>query len=80
MTLNRKIAAVTVALLLLCGSTWAQETIKVGVVGPRTGPAAATGAAFDEGIKLAVEYVNSKGGVMRATPLPRWRRSKWPTG
>jgi branched-chain amino acid transport system substrate-binding protein len=61
---NRKIAALTAALLLLCSSAWAQETIKVGVVGPRTGPAAATGAAFDEGIKLAVEYVNSKGGVM----------------
>lgn len=61
---NRSIAVVTVALLLICGSAWAQETIKVGVVGPRTGPAAATGAAFDEGIKLATDYVNSKGGVM----------------
>jgi branched-chain amino acid transport system substrate-binding protein len=64
MNRNRTITAVTLALLLLCGSAWAQETIKIGVVGPRTGPAAATGAAFDEGIKLAVEYVNSKGGVM----------------
>jgi branched-chain amino acid transport system substrate-binding protein len=61
---NRRIAVVTVALLLICGSAWAQEAIKVGVVGPRTGPAAATGAAFEEGIKLATEYVNSKGGVM----------------
>jgi branched-chain amino acid transport system substrate-binding protein len=64
MKLNRGIIAVTVALVLLCGSAWAQDVIKVGVVGPRTGPAAATGAAFDEGIKLATEYVNSKGGVM----------------
>jgi branched-chain amino acid transport system substrate-binding protein len=55
---------VTVAVLLMCGNAMAQETIKVGVVGPRTGPAAATGAAFEEGIKLATEYVNSKGGVM----------------
>lgn len=61
---NRSIAVVTVALLLICGSAWAQEAIKVGVVGPRTGPAAATGAAFEEGIKLATDYVNSKGGVM----------------
>ncbi|MCU0539531.1 MAG: ABC transporter substrate-binding protein [Desulfobacterales bacterium] len=61
---NRTILAVILALLLLSGGAWAQETIKIGVVGPRTGPAAATGAAFDEGIKLAVEYVNSKGGVM----------------
>ena len=49
---------------LLCGAAWAQDTIKVGVVGPRTGAAAATGQAFDEGIKLATEYVNSKGGVL----------------
>jgi len=40
------------------------DTVKVGVVGPRTGTAAATGKAFEEGIKLAVAYVNSKGGVM----------------
>ncbi len=40
------------------------DTVKVGVVGPRTGTAAATGKAFEEGIKLAVVYVNSKGGVM----------------
>ena len=42
---NRSIAVVTVALLLICGSAWAQEAIKVGVVGPRTGPAAATALA-----------------------------------
>jgi branched-chain amino acid transport system substrate-binding protein len=64
MKLNRRIVGVAVALLLLCGSAWAQEAIKVGVVGPRTGTAAATGQAFDEGIKLATEYVNSKGGVL----------------
>ena len=40
------------------------DTVKVGVVGPRTGTAAATGKAFEEGIKLAAAYVNSKGGVM----------------
>ncbi len=64
MNRNRTIIALILGLLLLCGSAWAQETLKIGVVGPRTGPAAATGAAFDEGIKLAVDYVNSKGGVM----------------
>jgi len=61
---SRNIAVAAVAVLLLGSTALAQETIKVGVVGPRTGPAAATGAAFEEGIKLATEYVNSKGGVM----------------
>ncbi len=64
MKCKRRITAAAVVLLLVCGSAWAQDAIKIGVVGPRTGPAAATGAAFEEGIKLATEYVNSKGGVM----------------
>ncbi len=55
---------VVVALLLATGQTWGADTVKVGVVGPRTGGAAATGQAFEEGIKLALEYVNGKGGVL----------------
>ncbi len=42
----------------------AAEAVKIGVVGPRTGGAAATGKAFEEGIRLAVEYVNARGGVL----------------
>lgn len=61
---GKGIAIGLVLALALCGAAWAQDTVKIGVVGPRTGPAAATGAAFDEGIKLAVEYVNGKGGVL----------------
>ena len=56
--------ALVVGLALAVGPVWAQDTIKVGVVGPRTGPAAATGKAFEEGIKLATDYVNAKGGVL----------------
>ena len=51
-------------LVLAVGTAWAQDTIKVGVVGPRTGSAAATGKAFEEGIKLGTDYVNTKGGVL----------------
>lgn len=39
----------------------ADDTIKVGVVGPRTGTAAATGKAFEEGIAVALEMINAKG-------------------
>lgn len=43
----------------------AQETIKIGVVGPRTGAAAATGEAFEEGIKLFLDYIKeTKGGIL----------------
>ncbi|MBN1830151.1 MAG: ABC transporter substrate-binding protein [Deltaproteobacteria bacterium] len=51
-------------ILVAMGPVWAADSIKVGVVGPRTGTAAATGQAFEEGIKLAVGYVNGKGGVL----------------
>jgi branched-chain amino acid transport system substrate-binding protein len=47
----------------VASGSWAADTVKIGVVGPRTGTAAATGKAFEEGIKLATDYVNSKGGV-----------------
>lgn len=43
---------------------WAADTAKIGVVGPRTGPAAATGKAFEEGIALALDTINAKGGVL----------------
>lgn len=47
------------------GGAFAQDTIKVGVVGPRTGPAAATGKAFEEGIALALDVINGQqGGVL----------------
>ena len=40
------------------------DTIKIGAIGPRTGPAAATGKAFEEGIALALDYINSEGGLL----------------
>lgn len=52
-------------MVFLAGSlAQAQETVKIGVVGPRTGPAAATGKAFEEGIALALDHINAKGGVL----------------
>jgi branched-chain amino acid transport system substrate-binding protein len=58
------VIAVTFGLAVLAGSAWSQDTVKLGVVGPRTGTAVATGQAFEEGIKIATDYVNSKGGVL----------------
>jgi len=55
---------ITLAILSLGSCGWAQDTIKVGVVGPRTGPAAATGKAFEEGIAIALEHINAKGGIL----------------
>jgi len=53
-------------LAILAAGSWAfaQDSIKIGVVGPRTGPAAATGKAFEEGIAIALDHINAKGGVL----------------
>lgn len=63
--MKRFIILVTLMTLLAMGSWgWAADTIKIGVVGPRTGPAAATGKSFEEGIAIALDHINAKGGVL----------------
>jgi branched-chain amino acid transport system substrate-binding protein len=60
--MKRLMVFVTVMTVLAMGSwAWAADTIKIGVVGPRTGPAAATGKAFEEGIAIALDHINAKG-------------------
>ncbi len=61
----KAIPGLVLAGILLAGPAFSEETIKIGVVGPRTGPAAATGKAFEEGIALALEVINDEqGGVL----------------
>jgi branched-chain amino acid transport system substrate-binding protein len=51
--------------IVWAGVAFTADTIKVGVVGPRTGPAAATGTAFEEGIALALDVINTQwGGIL----------------
>jgi branched-chain amino acid transport system substrate-binding protein len=50
--------------MLFATAVCAEDTVKVGVVGPRTGDAAATGKAFEEGIELALDRINKAGGVL----------------
>lgn len=45
----------------------AQYTVKVGVVGPFSGPSATTGRHMLHGIQLAVEQINARGGYMGRT-------------
>lgn len=40
------------------------ETIKIGVAGPMTGPQAKLGMDFRNGVEMAVEEWNAKGGVL----------------
>jgi len=48
----------------MAGIALADETIKIGIVGPRTGTAAATGTAFEEGIALALDKIQGAGGIL----------------
>ena len=45
-------------------SAWAADPIKVGVSGPFTGGSAPMGVSMRDGVKLAVNEINAKGGVM----------------
>ncbi len=57
----------TVALALVLAATVslaaAEEAIKIGVIGPLTGPYAVYGLAVQHGAEIAAEEVNSLGGV-----------------
>lgn len=42
---------------------WAQDTVKIGMFGPLSGPAATGGISFRNGWEFALKEVNSSGGV-----------------
>ena len=46
-----------------CGSAFAADTIKIGMLAPLTGFAAADGFSAHESVKIAVAKVNAAGGV-----------------
>ena len=52
------------ALICLCGTAMAADTIKIGMLAPLTGFAAADGYSAHESVKIAVDKVNAKGGVL----------------
>lgn len=50
------------ALTLFAGTALAEKTLKVGVLGPFTGPSAKTGAEFKASVEMALEKINNKVG------------------
>ena len=56
-------AIMAVAMMLSLGVAFADEAIRIGVIGPMTGAAATYGLAVANGAKIAVEEVNALGGV-----------------
>lgn len=53
-----------IGLLMVCPPTYAEGTIKVGIVDTYTGPATAFTMDVLDGFKLAVNEINAKGGVL----------------
>jgi branched-chain amino acid transport system substrate-binding protein len=49
---------------VVCGTAFAADTVKIGLLVPTTGFAAADGFSALESVKLAVEKVNGEGGVL----------------
>jgi len=63
-TLMKKILAIALALMLAMTAGLASaEAIKVGVIGPMTGPYAAYGLAVQYGAQIAAEEINALGGT-----------------
>ncbi len=56
--------ATVLASALVATQAQAQETIKIGMTQPLTGPVAASGNYVANGAKIAVDVINAKGGVL----------------
>ena len=57
-------AALGAALMMAgLGSAQAQETLKIGGVGPLSGGGTAWGLAAQRGMEIAIEEINAAGGV-----------------
>ena len=61
---NASLALAAAALLVAPGIAGAQDTIKIGVTQPLTGPVAASGNYVVQGAKIAEAFLNASGGVL----------------
>ncbi|MEE4376051.1 MAG: branched-chain amino acid ABC transporter substrate-binding protein [Candidatus Competibacteraceae bacterium] len=62
-TFSRNAFGVTLGLLAAVGLAQAEDTIKIAVVGPITGPVAQYGEMQMIGAEMAIEQINAQGGV-----------------
>jgi len=64
MKATSRLLSSVIASFFIAGSALAQEPIKLGVNLPLTGVVAASGNFVANGVKVAVEEINAKGGVL----------------
>lgn len=58
------------AAMLTAGLTFAAEDIKIGVSGPFTGGSSSMGVSMRDGVRLAIDEINKKGGVLGRKLFP----------
>lgn len=63
MSIFARLWAAAVAMAVSVGAAPAAETVKVGVIGPFTGPAATSGIAMKRAFEFTAKQVNDAGGV-----------------
>ncbi|MBC7319962.1 ABC transporter substrate-binding protein [bacterium] len=64
--MKRVFLMLLVVSLIISGvtSVYGAETIKVGLITPLTGPIATFGQSVEKGVRMAVDEINAKGGVL----------------
>ena len=63
MKLKHKLLTVAAA-CLMTSAAFAQDTIKIGVIGPFTGGSSSMGVSMRDGVTLAANQINAAGGVL----------------
>src|SRR5437773_2207842 len=66
---RRLLLAAAAAAFLSAGTAIAAEPVKIGMVMPFSGPAAAYGLEARQGAELAVEEINASGGILGGRQL-----------
>ena len=60
----KRYGSLFIPLALVAGTALSAQTVKIGVLAPITGFAAADGASVKNSIKLAVDHINAAGGLL----------------
>ncbi len=63
MKLSHKLLT-TVAACTLATAAFAQDTIKIGVIGPFTGGSSSMGVSMRDGVRMAAKEINASGGIL----------------
>jgi branched-chain amino acid transport system substrate-binding protein len=63
------LSAAAFALLMATGPSFAADAIKIGQVAALSGPSAQSGEAMTRGLKIAIDEINAKGGLLKGRKL-----------